>query len=264
MRKMQEVIPLVWAFAFLILGSWAYGHPAAKPKIRFSVPYDCETDRGDRTRCLSNAFEPGLSVVLINEERVCGAKTADAFTEKLYRDFRATRLTGTDECIAVKDSETDFDIAIIGAETGAVHMVSVKKDEAPAPKQMELTARKLAVPRIEEPQRLIDGTRVSVGLSDAQPKVLRTENVTLLIFQLQEDGKPSEPGPTVALMDGGIFRLEGACTYGEPTFFFVNDKLHLTYAATVGCCGCGNLNFFVYNLSSGTPRQVYRNDTFSN
>jgi hypothetical protein len=264
MRKMQQVILPVWAFAFLILGSWAYGHPAAKPEIRFSVPYNCETDRGDRTRCLADAFKPGLSVVLLNEERVCGAKTADAFTEKLSRDFRATRLTGTDECIAVKDNETDFDIAIIGAGTEAVHKVSVKKDGAPVPKEMELKARELAVPRIEEPQRLIDGTRVSVGLSDAQPKVFRTENVTLLIFQLQEDGEPSEPGPTIVLMDGKIFRLEGACTYGKPTFFFVNDKLHLTYAATVGCCGCGNLNSFVYDLSSGTPRQVYSNDVFSN
>jgi hypothetical protein len=228
------------------------------------VPYNCKTDRGDRIRCLANDFKPGLSVVLLSEERVCGAKTADAFTENLYRGFRATRLTETDECIAVKDNKTDFEIAIIGAETDAVHKVSVKRDGAPVPKEMELTARKLAVPRIEEPQRLIDGTRVSVGLCDAQPKVLRTENVTLLIFQLQEDGKPSEPGPTVVLMDGKIFRLEGACTYEEPTFFFVNDKLHLTYAATVGCCGCGNLNFFVYDLSSGTPRQVYRNDMFSN
>ena len=104
---------------------------------------------------------------------------------------------------------------------------------------------------------------IPITLSSAQPKVLRAANVTLLLFELLADGAPWEPGPTVALLNGEVFLLEGACTYGEPTFFSVNDRLYLTYTATVGCCGCGEMHFFVYDFSSGTPKKVYDSYNFA-
>jgi hypothetical protein len=198
---------------------------------------------------------------------VCGARTTDAFTYNYHTgDLEATRLSGTEECFTVRDNErllTRFSMAVVGADPAAVRLVPLKDDKSPVPKEIELKARKLAAVHIEEPQKLYDGSRVPISVSDAQPKVLRTDNVTLLIFELQADGEPWEPGPTVALTSAGVFRLDGACTYGEPVFFSVNDKLYLTYDATVHCCGCGDTNFFVYDLSSGTPKLVYRNSSFS-
>lgn len=267
MRKMYAVILCLSFSVLLILGSSVHAAPGDSSEISFSLPFHCETERGYSTRCLADAFKPGLSVVLVGKMGVCRAKTVDAFPyEHHVEDFEATHLSGTEECFAVKDNKrlfSSFRMAVVGADPAAVRLVALKDDTSPVPQEMQLKARKLAVPRIEEPKRVIDMTPVPVRLSDSDPKVLRAKNVTLLIFELLADGDPWEPGPTVALINGAAFRLAGACTYGEPIFFTVNDKLHLTYTATVACCGCGDTNFFVYDLSSGTPKLVYHNSSFS-
>lgn len=267
MRKMAATTLCFMASLPLLLGSLAYADPPANPPISFSFPFGCDTHDGKKIRCLTNIFKPGLNAVLIGKTGICGAKTSAAFLFDKYPDFRATRLTGADDCFTVKDDEEifrSFRIAVVGADPAAVRLVSLQEGGTPIPKDIEVNARKLATPHIEEPQKVSDGSRVPVGLSDTPPKVLRSQNVTLLIFELQADGEPWEPGPTVALINEKLSLLEGACTYGEPMFFSVNGKLYLTYRATVACCGCGDSNTFVYDLSNGTPKKVYQDSSFAN
>lgn len=265
MRTMAAVILCLAISVPPILGSYGYGDRAGDSKISFSVPFLCRTDRGDRTRCLADAFKPGLSAVLVSKKGVCVARTAETSTQAHHvEDFHATRLSGPEGCFPVEDDESSFSkfcIAVVGTDPAAIRVVSPKDDKSPVAKEIESKARKLAVPHIQEPQRLYDMSRVPV--TDAKPKVLRTEKVTLLIFEIQAEGEPWAPGPTVALTNAGVFLLEGACTYGDPTFFSVNDKLYVTYNATVACCGCGDTNFFVYDLSRPTPKKVYHDTTFS-
>ena len=151
----------------------------------------------------------------------------------------------------------------MGVEPGAVLLLSTEKDKSPVSKEMELKAREIAAPKIKGPRRLSDMIRMPIGLSDTRPEALRAGNITLLTFELAADGKPWQPGPTVMVTGGQVYLLEGACTYGEPKFFSVNNRLHGTYGATVFCCGCGDSNFFVYDLSSGTPKMVYQDSFFS-
>lgn len=270
MRRMSAVLFLL-AFLTLIFGSIVYVDSVGASEISFSFPFDCKTENGERTRCLADVFKTGLSTVLLGKMGICGARTAEAFT--FDKDFEATRLWGTDECFVVKHDQrlfTKFRIAVVGADPAAVRLVSLKDDKSPVPQEMELKARKLAARHIEEPKDTSDQTGYPVTISDARPTVFRAENVTLLTFELQvtydrrEGPIPWEPGPTLVLMNGEVFLLEGACTCGEPIFFIANDKLYLTYVATVACCGCGDVNSFVYDLSSGTPKMVYQNSSFAN
>ena len=77
------------------------------------------------------------------------------------------------------------------------------------------------------------------------------------------DGEPWEPGPAVVAKGGQVYLLKGECAYGEPKFFFVNERLYVTYNATVECCACGNSHSFVYDLSADTPEMVYVNSSFA-
>ncbi|MBI4965288.1 MAG: hypothetical protein HY913_18575 [Desulfomonile tiedjei] len=261
MRKIEALVLFLSIFVWLLFGSCASGDSPQDSDISFSLPFECHMEE---PYCLADSFKAGLNVVLVGKSGICSARTGQAFTyDHHVEEFEATRVVGTEKCPVVKDETPfrEYRIAVVGADPQAVRPVSIKDDKSPVPKELELEARKLAAPNMAEPQSL--SGRVPVSLSDAQPKVLRTENVTLLIFELQADKEPWEPGPTVALTDAGVFLLDGACTYGEPTFFSVNDKLYLTYDATVSCCGCGDRHFFVYDLSSGTPKMVYRNSKFA-
>lgn len=260
---------LSW-LAVLVVAHIAQGEPVTKHDISFSIPFLCSTGEGREERCLGDEFKAGLSVVLVSGAGNCSAMTADTFTWEhpisQYR-FPATRLIGSRECLTVGNEERGvgrFDVAVVGAESTAVRVVSPKKDKSSEPKTIELKARELADSYIK---RKFKESYYPTCVSDARPRVLRTENVTLLTFELQvtyEKGTvPWEPGPTVALTNSGVFLLEGTCTYCEPIFLSANDRLYLTYVATVGCCGCGDMNFFVYDVSSGTPKKVYENGNFS-
>lgn len=255
MTKMAKLIFCLSTWVLLTFGSCVCADQADNSEISFSLPIVCQTGRGgDRTRCLADRFKPGLRTVLLSSRGTCAVRTADTLTyEHHVEDFEATRLVGNEKCLGVEDNEEligHFRVAIVGADPSMVREVFVKEDRSRVPKEILLSAKRLAF------------TRVDNFLSDAQPKVFRTENVTVLIFQLQSDGVFWEPGPTVVLTKGEEFLLEGACTYGEP-LFSVSDKLYLMYQATVHCCGCGDMNYFVYDFSGATPKKVYQNWRFA-
>lgn len=267
MRIMAVAVLSFAACLLLILQSTAHGQPIGEAEISFSLPFQCETDRAHKGRCLAEGFKPGLSTVLLGNKGKCGARTAGTFIYQLptYQDFHfeVTRLVGTERCFAVEgdeDSWTDFQMAVVGADPAAVRMVSHKEGRSTVPKEALLRARKLAATHLQEPPKGADPDRWRNGpsLSDKY-KVLRTENVTLIIFWHQE---VFELGPTVVLTKGELFSLEGTCT-NDHTFFSVNDKLYLTYVASIYCCGCGDIHFFVYDLSGATPKKVYHNWNFS-
>ncbi len=266
MTKMDTLVFCLWAYLLLLFASCAYAEPVTEPEVAFSTPFICETARGTETRCLAEAFKPGLSAVLLGGGGICGAITAEAFTyEHHTADFEATRLSGTGKCFAVQKNEhwfTDFQMALVGVEPAMVRQVSAEADRSPVPKEIEREAKKLAAAYLQERQKISNWAGIGIGISDDY-RVLRTDDVKLIIFNLLTNGQPSEPGPSVIVKQGKVFLLEGSCTYGAPLFFVVNDKLHLTYTATVACCGCGDTNFFVYDLSGETPKKVYHNWKFS-
>lgn len=266
---MRFTIRMVLPFlAVMIVSPIAQGEPVAKHDISFSIPFLCRGTEGRWKDCLSDEFKAGLSVVLVGLTGNCSATTADSFTwenELNYQEFQVTRVVGSGECFTpgVETEIGRFDIAVVGADLTAVRVIPPRKDKSPVPETTGLEARKLADSYI----KLNFKGSNHPSISDAQPTVLRAENVTLLTFELRatdETGTiPWEPGPTVALTDSGVFLLEGTCTYGTPIFFSVNDRLYLAYDVTIGCCGCGNSFFFIYDLSSGTPKKVYENGKFA-
>jgi ankyrin repeat protein len=245
-----------------------HGATVIEAKISFSVSFNCGADEGSRPRCLADAFKPGLSTVLLGKKGICGAKTADSF----YLDtpwacspgFEATNLSGAEECAATEERKSwGWIMAVLGVEPTAVRLLSPKNDNSPVSKEIESKARKLAAPEMDPPKKIVDDSSVPIGLVKKPPRALRMGDITLLTFQLEADGEPWEPGPTVVVKEGQVFLLEGACTYGEPMFFSVNGRLYVTYHGTVNCCACGDTNFFVYDLSGETPEMVYANSSFS-
>lgn len=280
MIAMGRVAVSLMAVVLTALGSYAESQSAQATRMAFSLPFTCGQripgeKKNAKVVCLADSFEPDLDVVLVGKKCICSAKTATTFTfEHVYHKFEVTGLSASQECGDVGAGDeirgffAGFYMAIVGADPTAVRVVSVMDDRTPVPKKIEQEARKTAARHIEGPNDSSDDTEVTVTISDLQPRVLRAENVTLLVFQLQIKGddvpqNPWAPGPTVAWTNAGVFLFGGACTYGEPKFFSINDKLYVTYKATVDCCGCGDMNFFVYDLSGKSPKLVYHNNDFS-
>ncbi len=232
-------------------------------KISFSSPFGCGKD----SVCLADVIKPGVAAALLGKDKICLAKTGKSFMyENLgATNFEATDLSGTDGCLVDGDHKSfPWMMAVVGVEPAAVRLLSHEELESPVSKEIESKARKVAVPDIDPLRKVVDNSSVPIGLSKKPPKVVRVGDVTLLTFELEAEEEPWQPGPTVVVKkDGQVFRLDGACT-GEPLFFSVNDKLHLTYHATVTCCACGDTHFFVYDLSTETPEEIYHNSSFSN
>lgn len=263
-------IPVLWLWMSALLlatfGGYAY---AAESQFSFAVPLLCSTKEDKTTRCLAASFRPGLNVVLVNKSGICSAKTAEAFDESdsEVAQSRRTRLKGNDGCFSIRENEAGiagaFSIGVVGQGPLRVRPARVSADDAALPREWEKRARKLAEQAVRGDEQEKPGKgRVAAALSPAKPKVVKAADVLLVLFDLQMDRMPWEPGPTVVVTQDGAFLLQGACTYGH-LFFLVNDKLHLTYHGTVHCCACGDMNFFVYDLSEGSPALVYHNGEFT-
>jgi hypothetical protein len=247
-------------FSFTSLG---YGDPTAKPTLSFSAPFNCSSEERSG-RCLIGKFKAGLNVVLVSQTGICRAKTADtfAYTQPIADyTFPVTRLIGLEECLKVRSGDPalgPFDIGVVDTDPPVVRLVKIQDNKSPIPKDVELKARKLALSAKSDPclkpHKL---SKVSQFISDAPPDVFRTKYATFMVMQCFKDA-PQENGPPVLFMRNKIFRLCGACS-DLPVFFTVNGKLYLTYTTTIYCCGCGDLNFIVYDLSGPTPKRVYWN-----
>lgn len=261
MRAIAAAI-LLLASLLIIPGLHASGEPAAKQGIFFSVPFNCGTE-GRKEFCLADSFKPALNAILVCDWGICTAKTGAAFIYQYAEEFEATRLEGLGECSRATEVGRflgHFDVAIIGTQPAAVRVVSPMHEASAISKDMELKAR--AVAKSPTPEPCYSGPReLHKYVSDSPPKALRVGNAVLLIFQYTKENLGAE-GPPVLLINDDIFRLCGLCP-SSPLFFFVNDKLHLAYWATVSCCGCGDSNFFVYDLSDAAPEMVYSNGNFS-
>jgi hypothetical protein len=251
----------ILSFAALLSGlvCFSYGEHVG-PIFSFSLAYPCDTDENsDKAHplCLAGAFDKGLEVVLVGKTGKCRVKTSRKFKEEnavMNFEFEATHLIDMEDCFIDEDSV----VALIGVDPSTVEVVDAKTDKALLAKDMELKARKIA-------SAAYRGMRNPDSAADAAvspPDVFSVGKTAFLLFKCTEDFFNQDGLPVLALKDKA-FPLEGTCAYGSPFFFFVNGKLHVSYWATVSCCGCGDRNFFVYDVSSASPELVYHNSDFS-
>jgi hypothetical protein len=252
-------LALLSSFALLLsgLGSYSWAEFAEKSQISFSLAYKCSTQENDnnrpplsrsssrssRTFCLADSLKSGLDVVLVSKDTKCSAKTGETFTEVLSNEFKATRLKGTEKCLI-------GDIAVLGVDASVVRVIEPKTDESFLSAEIKLKARKFA------------SSEYDVEVADSSPDVFGVGNTAFLLFE------PSEVSPLyglpVLVLNNNVFSFKGLCASKPPFFFSVKEKLYVSYWATVACCGCGDLNYFVYDVSGKSPKLVYRNSNFSN
>jgi hypothetical protein len=258
MRALGIVVLSSFAALLSGLGSYSYAESFEKPDISFSLAYKCGTEENGKepqTFCLADSFKKGLDVVLVSQKTCCRAKTAETFTDEFSDvEFEASRLIGTENCL----NGEGFDVAIIGIDLSAVHVVQPKKDKSALSKDMEAKARQIAAAAYRKIK--IDQSVPDVAASP--PDVFSVGNVAFLLFKstadiLNQDGLP------VLILKNEAFLLEGACASKAPFFFTVKGKLHLAYWATVSCCGCGDSNFLVYDVAGESPKLAYQNNKFS-
>jgi hypothetical protein len=194
------------------------------------------------------------NVALISDAGVCNTRTLYRF---LYQhpggeEFQATLLEKSAECPEA------VVVAVIGVNARAVRPIPSRHDESPVPRNVESRVRRLLDPPEGEGQERYK--EVGIELSTTSPKVLKVDHVTMLRFGLNDVGELKNKGPGVICVNDQLFRLEGWCTQNH-RFFSVYEKLHLSY--TCFCCGCGEVIFYVYDLSGKTPKIVYQNGKFS-
>ncbi len=263
---MRTTATIILCFALatpVLLEHGAYAEAPDDSEISFSVPFNCQMKE---PYCLADPFQAGLNVVMLSRSGMCVARTGQTFKyEHHVEDFDATRVVGAEDCPVFRDEAPfgDYRIAVVGTDPEAVQLVHPSGDKTPVSKEVESEARDIAAPSLQGLQKVLDTSQAKTALSAAPPKVIRVGEITLLTFELTLDGEPWEPGPTVILTKAGTFLLQGACTYGDPIFFTVRDKLYVTYTATVSCCACGDTNYLVCDLSGETPVMVYINSNFS-
>jgi hypothetical protein len=250
------------SFAALLsgLGSDSHSEPVEKPDFSFSLAYQCDTDENSNKTapfCLADSFDKELKVVLVSESGKCRVKTSSKFKEENpVTDFKfeATHLTDMGGCFI----EEDRVVAVIGVDPSAVEVVEPKTDKSLLTKDMELKARKIA----SAAYRKFRVDQSAPDVAGSPPDVFSVGSAAFLLFKCTEDFFNQDGLPVLVLKDTA-FLLEGTCALKSPFFFSANGKLHVSYWATVACCGCGDSHFFVYDLSGASPKLVYQNSDFS-
>jgi len=252
----------IFSFAALLsgLGCYSYGE-YAEPIFVFSLAYQCgaeENGKKTETLCLADSFKKELDVVLVTAKSHCSARTGDTFADELAtggQEFKATHLKGTENC----HLEDKFSVAVVGVNPSRVNFVDATSDKSPLSKEVELKAREVARSGY---QNLAESADPEVNVADSPPDLFRVGNTAFLLFRSTEEFL-NEDGLPVLVLNDNAFLLQGTCAFGPPFFFTVKEKLHVSYWATVSCCGCGDSNFFVYDVSGESPKLVYKNSDFS-
>ena len=180
-------VALLISFAMLLsgVGSYSHGEAVEKPRISFSLAYKCDTEEnGEKTLpfCLADSFDKELNVVLVSKIGKCRAKTGDNFDDQYASNkFKATRLTGTEDCLNGEDRTV---VAIIGTNPSTVGVVEPNTDKSLLTKDMELKAREIARSRY---QALRDSDIPSVDVADSPPDVFSVGNAAFLLFKCNDD-----------------------------------------------------------------------------
>lgn len=144
-----------------------------------------------------------------------------------------------------------------------VRVIEPKTDESFLSAEIELKARKFA--SSDYPRKLASSEYEGsiADVADSPPKVFGVGNTAFLLFECTSE-LWNLHGLPVLILNNNVFPLNGLCVSDSPFFFSVKEKLYVSYWATVTCCGCGDSNFFVYDLSGKSPKLVYENSNFSN
>jgi hypothetical protein len=236
-------------------GSCAYEEkPSTRPSFFFGLPFRL----GQEDQCPVYPEGPSLAdsvgechknVVLISSNGVCNTRTLFRF---IYEhpgggEFEATLLEKSSEC-------PGGIVAVIGVDARAVRPIFPIDAHAPLSEELELEARRV----LNESGA---GKGALPAIADSSAKVVKVGRVTLLKFRTENGNSRDEPLTFAAVLSvNNNFVPLGVCTT-KHLFFSVYDRLHLAY--TKECCACGEVIFYVYDLSDEVPKIVYQNGNFS-
>ncbi|MEW6530751.1 MAG: hypothetical protein AB1473_07945 [Thermodesulfobacteriota bacterium] len=252
MAKLRVTVVLrVMLILWVISAFYVYGEPPRDYSFSFYAWSSCHS-KDQEIPCSKNSlrdsFEAGRNVVLVRKEGICAARITGPCT---YCDNYGLH-KGSQFAVA-EDCQQGFNVAIVGVDRTAVHVLSPQEDKSPLPKDVELEARRLlstSLGRLDGPAKVLD----------EPPRALRVKHDILLLFvkyevlksgriKDREDGAHQAP---VLIMDNNVFPLP--FTYGH-IFFSVDGKLHL--ACTVAGPLAARTYRKLYDLSGETPRKVY-------
>ena len=246
-------------------GSYSWGEFAEEHQISFSLAYGCSAEKDDKYRlqfCLADSLKPGRKVVLVSKDVKCSAKTGRTF-EGLGNDPTSTRLEGPEKCLTVhwdgfSGLPESTRVAVLGVDASVVRVIEPKTDESFLSAEIQLKAREFA----SSEYRKRAGSEYEGSIDVADPKVFGVGNTAFLLFNPENEFLPWY-GLPVLVLNNNFVSLKGRCVSDPPFFFSVKEKLYVSYWATVGCCDCGDSNFFVYDVSGKSPKLVYWNSDFS-
>ena len=233
----------IYFLAVMSLLLAAAGAHAEQKKVGFSLVFNCGV-ASNPAYCLADAVEAGVEVVLLKRDHpeMCAARTTQTFTyEGAMQGIESTRLSLPVGCIG------PFSIAVLRSAPNQVQIPKAKSVNEIAART-DTAARKIA----EYP----DAPDV-YRLAPTPPRVTIVGDATLLLYNYVSD---QNSGPGALAIRNGLFRLEGDCVR-DHGFFFVREKLHLVYLWSG--CNSGQNATVVYDLSSGSPVNVYENGKFS-
>ena len=261
-QHLAAALFLAWSF---ISCGYAHSEPLQNYTFAVSAFTNCHY-KGQESRCsqksLNDSFEAGRNVVLLRELGICAAKIAEACT---YCDNWG-RHKGSQIAVG-EDCQGGFNVAVVGVDPAAVHLVSPQQDKSPVPKDVELEARRLLSISLEDFDYPAERKTWLRKVLNDQPKALRVEPGILLLFMKTKStlskymyatdhrrwlAKSWEHEEPVLVVNNSVLPLPA--TKGH-LFFSVNDRLHLV--CTLLHPHSSHSNKCVYDLSSGTVRMVY-------
>ncbi|HKQ30240.1 MAG TPA: hypothetical protein VJS66_03045 [Burkholderiales bacterium] len=228
---------------FLAIAVWLNTAIANEPQ--FSTAFAC----GEKNEnvCLAGPFDKGITVTLLKKDNsgICTAKTLGKFDyDGVDRSYTGTRLGISGACTG------PFSFVVIGVDPALVHL-NLGKSNASSLGRLEKQARGLLAAR----QKSFAPEGHIYQISDAAPKTLVAGKAVLLVYETKTD---AVFGPYVLFIGDRSFvsEVDQWCTTSH-NFFYIRDRLHLAYFEAG--CGGGYSKALIYDLTSGTPKQIHTN-----
>jgi hypothetical protein len=264
-KQWQAVVLVPLLMLAFISSDYACGEPSQHYSFAFSALTNVRC-KGQKESCseksLDDSFEAGRNVVLVRKEGTCIARITGSCTYcDPYGLHEGSQLTVAEGC------QEGFNIAVVGVDRMAVHLVSFEEDKSPLPENIESEARRLLSASLEgfdySKERKIWLRKV---LNDA-PKVFRVEHGILLLFMKAEStltnymydkehrrwvAKTWESEEPVLVVNNNVMPLPATKNH---VFFSVNERLYLV--CTLLHPRYSHSSRYVYDLSSGTVTMVY-------
>jgi hypothetical protein len=231
----------------IIMGSYAYGEPAANYSFSFSAPTHGQPE-GQRNRCTENSlrdpFRVGAKVVLVRGEGIYSAKVARPCTYVDGGFYQGSELTMNHE------DAGGFGVAVVGVDRAAVQVVPLQEDANSLSREAESEVRRVLAESFSKEKPHWPSQREF----KFSPDIFRADQARLLrvSYDCGFMGRATAP---VLIVNNNILPLPG--TFGH-IFFSVNSKLHLACFWTCRSCSRSAYGYpRVYDLSGKPPKIVW-------